>query len=178
MKTVSGKIIVVTICLFIIGSLCGCTPKTEYDDKQIYKIETSWVEGMSLFRCDYVRTFDFQSNTVTDNWVADLDSIAEEDSSLIDKERYNNPTVVVTFDDENGQALLKKLKSLGFLAWKDRYVTSDEVCDAGSEWVTVYFTDGTVKSTYIYCEDPPGYDKVQSEFKERLGVALYSRWWE
>ncbi|MDE7295928.1 MAG: hypothetical protein K2N84_01550 [Clostridia bacterium] len=154
-------------------SLCGCTPKTEYDDKEIARIQSAWVEGMSAFRCDYVRIFDFETGTVTDICQADIDELPEEVLPNEYREGYNTPKTVTTFTEEQGQSFLKKTKSLGFLAWKDRYETDDIICDGGHETVTVTFTDGTVKSTYIYYKDPPNYEKIRTAFTDLLGASLY-----
>ena len=91
----------------------------------------------------------------------------------VDISRYNTPIRVTTFSEETGRQFLEKIKMLGFYTWKDRYATTDIICDGGSECVTVYFGDGTVKSTSIYYEYPPNYDKILTAFEQELGAKLY-----
>lgn len=128
---------------------------------------------MSAFACSYVRTFDFEAGTVTDIWEADIDELPEEILPDEYRGRYNTPKAVTTFTGEQGESFLKKAKSFGFLAWKDRYETDDIICDGGHETVTVTFADGTVKSTYIYFEYPPKYEEIKAAFCELLGADLY-----
>lgn len=62
---------------------------------------------------------------------------------------------------------------MGFYDWKDRYVTTEVINDGGSKNITIYFTDGTIKSTYIYFENPPEYQNIMSAFTDYLGATLY-----
>lgn len=159
-------------CLFAL--LCGCVPKTEYDNKTIARIETSSVSFMpspSYFKYE-LREIDFESGTVVDTWVAYFTDADEDQLQYVNKEDYNNPKVVATFNSEQAAALYNKIKSLGFLAWKSEYALDDPVADGGSNTITVYFTDGTVKSTCIFIEKPPRYDKIIAAFKEYLGVGF------
>lgn len=158
--------------LIWIVSLIGCVPKTEYDDKEIVKIETTLVEGFAPFPRAFLQTFDLQAGQVTATMAADPKDFPE---FLSDEERarYNSPCLIQTFDDEQAAKLLARIKSLGFLAWQDRYVTTDLIDDGDSQTVAVYFADGTSKSTYIFFENPPKYKKIQSAFEEYLGVKLY-----
>ena len=168
---VCASVLVSCLCAL----LCGCIPKTEYDNKTIAKIETSSVSFMpkpSYQKYD-LREIDFQSGTVVDTLVADFTDANEEELQYANIDAYNNPKVVTTFSNVQGRALLEKIKSLGFLAWKEEYVTKDPVCDGGSNTVKVYFTDGTVKSTYIFIKKPPQYDKIYATFKNCLGIGMY-----
>lgn len=165
-----------TICLnalLIAISLYGCkpnnnSPQTEYGGSAIVKIETSWVYGMDAFPRSFVRTFDFGSCRITDAWVSDSEYIPVEEA-----ERYNTPVLVATFDAEQGQNFIEKVTSLGILNWKDRYETSEVICDGGNQTVTIYLADGAVKSTYIYFEYPQNYEKIQNTFSDILGAAMY-----
>lgn len=155
----------------------GCTPKTEYDDKEITKIETSWHYGMDAFPCEYTRTFDFAEGVVYDTWVTDSDlSELIEYSPNLEADKFNNPKQIATFTEEQGTKLYEKIKSLGFLAWNDEYITDEIICDGGSESVTVYFADGTVKSTKIYFIDPPKYEQIRKAFEDNFGVTFYLSW--
>lgn len=170
------KLFIAFTCLIIAIAFCSCIPHTQYDDLEISKIESGWVEGMAPFPRQFVRTFDFKSGEVTDTLVADIDDIPEEDMEFVDTEQYNNPKPVTAFNEENAKEFINKIKSLGFYTWKDSYATNDIICDGGSEWVTVYFCDGTVKSTSIYFKDPPNYKKIMAAFEEYLGAKLYLGW--
>lgn len=163
------------VSCFIFALLCGCVPKTEYDNKTIAKIETSSMSFMlspSYWKYN-LREIDFQSGAVVDTLVADFTNVKEEELEYVNIEEYNNPKVVATFTAEQATALYNKIRALGFLAWKDKYVTSDTVYDGGSSTIKVYFTDGTVKSTYIFIKKPPQYDKICAAFKEYLGVGFH-----
>ena len=101
-----------------------------------------------------------------------------ENGSLTEEEKntYNNPKTVTTFEDEQEEKFIKKIKSLGIYTWKDRYVTDHGVSDGGNETLKIYFTDGTVKTTYFYFKYPSTYDKVCEEFVANFGVGMYLRW--
>ncbi|MBD5131828.1 MAG: hypothetical protein HDT28_04445 [Clostridiales bacterium] len=170
------KYLIMPLLLYIaLSVIVGCTPKTEYDDLEIIKIETSWHEGFAPFSGEYVRTFDFKNGSVYDTLAtdADISEILEHTPGLT-AEDLNTPKLVSTFTEEQASKLYDKIKSLGFLAWKDKYISDDQICDGGSESVTVYFADGTEKHTRIYFKDPPKYDKIREAFEEYLGVSFYS----
>lgn len=177
-KHKSVKCIIVCVLLlincFMCALFCSCVPKTEYDDKTIAKIQTSSVDfGPSPSYLRYhLREVDFVEGKVVDTVVADFDNADDEEMQGVDKNYYNNPKVVATFTREQATDLYNKIRSLGFFAWKEEYVTNDPVCDGGSNAITVYFTDGTVKSTYIFIKKPPQYDKIYAAFKEYIGVGL------
>lgn len=169
-KFLMPLLLLFTAVLFIVG----CTPETEYDNLEITKIETSWQDGFAPFPGYYLRTFDFKKGNVYDTWVTDEDvSNILEYMSGVEADDFNNPKQVTTFTEEQATKLYEKIKSLGFLTWKDRYVTDDIIDDGGSECVTVYFADGTAKSTYIYFEYPPKYKEIRGAFEEYLGVNFY-----
>lgn len=134
----------------------------------ISKIETSRVEGLGPFPREFVRTFDFKTYKVTDMRVADFEYIDE-----ADKKDYNTPKFITGFSQKKAQEFINSVKSLGFYSWKDSYVSNDIVDDGGSQSVTVYFSDGTKKSTYIYFMDPPNYDKIKPAFEKYLGANMY-----
>ncbi len=169
-NSITAALCAVLLCL----SLVGCTPETEYDGKTITKIETVRTEGMDAFPCSYLRTFDFEAYTITDMRVADPNTV-EELVPESKRDLFNNPLPVATFDGDKADGFVNKAKSLGFYTWKDRYVTTEEISDMGSETVTVYFTDGTVKSTYLYAKYPRRYEEVKSTFGEIIGADMYMR---
>lgn len=164
---------VLLLSIIVAACFCGCAPKTVYDDMEISKIESFWTEGMMPFNRRFTRTFDFQTGTVTDNIIADLEDISN--FAQDEQDRYNNPTQVTAFTEENAQKFIAQAKSLGLYTWKDRYVTTG-VDDGGDTSVTIYFSDGTIKSTYLYYEYPPKYEKVLSVFEQYLGASLYMSW--
>jgi len=163
----------------LIGSIlliffCGCAPKTEeskFATMEISKIESSWREGFAPFPRDFSRTFDFTTGKIIDTLVTDQSNLS--DLSKEEKNKYNTPTTIATFSDEQAKEFIQTVKALGFYDWEERYVTTDQICDGGSHMVTVYFSDGTVKSTYIYFEDPPEYKAIAAVFQELLGAKLY-----
>lgn len=162
------KFLIPFIALFVAVFFYGCTPRPEFDNLEILKIESAWTEGFAPFPREFVRTFDFKTGRIIDTITADEKDIPAEEA-----DRYNTPTAVAAFDEAQAQELIATVKSLGFYGWEDRYVTTDAICDGGSQTVTVHFADGTVKSTYIYFEYPPNYEKICSSFVDCLGAKLY-----
>lgn len=155
----------------------GSTTKNEFENKEITKIETSWVEGFAPFPGYYLRTFDFKNGEVCDTLVTDEDVLEIlEHTDGFAAEDFNNPKQVATFTEEQATALYDKIKSLGFFTWKEEYATDDIICDGGSQSVGVFFADGTVKSTSIYYEYPPKYNEIRKAFEEYLGVTFYLGW--
>ncbi|MDE6293121.1 MAG: hypothetical protein K2L88_00665 [Clostridiales bacterium] len=177
----NAKRLITTILLLCAVMLIavGCTPtnapiETEFDDMEISKIETAHWEGFAPFPGYYLRTFDFKHGTVSDTLV--LDAYASDYINNIPREeadKFNNPKQITTFTEEQAKTLYEKIKSLGFLAWGDEYITDETICDGGSESVTVYFSDGTVKSTKIYFIDPPKYEEIRKAFEDNFGVTFY-----
>lgn len=164
-------LLLIGIALF---SMAGCTSETEFEDMEITKIETLWNEGFAPFPRYFLRTFDFKKGKVYDTLVTDSDiSEVLENTSELKVEDYNNPKQIATFTQKQAVTLYEKIKSLGFLDWEDEYITDDVINDAGSKRISVSFPDGTVKSTSIYFEYPPNYNKICNAFKECLGVNFY-----
>ena len=160
------------ICLLCVVVFCGCAPKTEYDDKEVIKIETSWFEYMSGFWCELVRTYDFQTGEVIDTWVADAEEV-EENVAPYNIERYNNPKTVASFSEKDAKKFLKKEKSLGLYAWEEKY-DYPVICDGGRvEKVTIFFSDGTTKTTKIFFYEAPNYDEIKKAFEDYFGVTMY-----
>ena len=184
-------ILVLSICVSFVFSACG----TAYDDKEVLKIVTEWRDGMSRFGEAHTREFDFAEGIVTDTIVvreeylqAEIDyykecpeqfggfyeSVEQFEEELY--EIYNNPKAVTEFSEEQGNQLLKSIIKSGFYTWKDSYETNKIIMDGGSESVTVYFADGTIKSTYIYFKYPKKYDKIREAFEVYLGATFYLGW--
>lgn len=168
------KIFIAFIFLVFAFSFYGCTPKTEYDDKTIAKIETTWAEGMAPFQRAFVRVFDFEKGKITDTAVVNIETY--ENLSDEEKSEYNNPVLIAEFCGDQAAHFTERIMELGFYAWEDEYVTSDIICDGGSYNIAVYFTDGTVKPTCIYFKDPPDYSQIQIAFENYLGAGLYFDW--
>lgn len=182
---------VLFFCFFSVF-LVGCTPSTEFDEKTVIMIVVEATEGMTDVPYRNTRTFDFTAGTVTDDCVADVETLAEEFRQRYEqyleeygeypedetpesyeeklKERFNYPSVITDFTEEQGASLLEKVISNGIYTWEDRYETSDVIHDGGSETITICFSDGTKKSTYFYFEYPKNYDKIETDFKEILKV--------
>lgn len=190
-KILVALISVLIACISLPFAACG----TVYDDLEVLKIVTEWHEGMSRFGEAYTREFDFVEGSVTDTIVVKeeylqteidyykeypeqfpeyYESVEQFEEELY--ERYNNPKTVTEFTEEQGNQLLKSITKLGFYTWKDRYETNKIIMDGGSAQVKVYFTDGTVKSTYIYYKNPKNYNKIMKAFENNLGVTFYLSW--
>ena len=169
------KDIVGIVGLSILMFISGCS--TKYDNLEISKIESFWTEGFGPFYRKFTRTFDFNTNTVFDTIVVDqghLDDLLEIGEIKEDqKHLYNNPVTITSFDEEQEKKFVKKVKSLGLYTWKDRYVTKESIVDGGSKTITIYFTDGTSKSTYFFYKYPSNYNKVSDAFENYLGANLY-----
>ena len=170
------RLISLFLAMCVAICLCACVPEkesysSEYDGKEISKIEASWSEGFAPFPCLYTRTFDFESGIVTDTWVADEEYLYGDEL-----EQYNNPEVIATFTAEQGKELIDKITALGFLTWEKQYITKDIIHDGGSKNVRVYFTDGVEKSTYIYFKYPANYNKICEAFENNFGVSMYLTW--
>ncbi len=139
---------------------------------EITKIETSWDLGFAPFSYYYQRTFDFKKGKVYDTLVTD-----EEDPEILEivskAKDFNKPKQIASFTEEQAVALYEKIKSLGFFAWEDKYITDEVVTDAGSKRVSVSFPDSTVKSTIIYFDYPPNYNEICNVFMDYLGVNFY-----
>lgn len=171
-------------------ALAGCTPKTEYDDKEVDKIETQIYGGYTLIAASYKRTFDFNDNTVIDEpFVNDKESTIEyllelynpntnAEYGSIDEYKthlqsyFNTPKEFESFSQEQADRLLKKIKSHGIYTWKESYV-SNKVDDASWHSITITFKDGTVKTSRFYCDYPNNFDKIVSAFNDTLGVGLW-----
>lgn len=170
------KILVGLLAVFILFSVCGCASDTAstdtvYDDKEISRIESSCAEGFAPFQRSFDRIFDFETGSVTDIMIADEKDVPEDESS-----RYNTPVTVTTFGAEKAAEFIEKVKSLGFYTWKERYVTDEVIFDAAGSLITVYFSDGTVKSTYMFFKYPPKYEEIETAFEDYLGAELYCDW--
>lgn len=181
------------LCLCFLCFIPSCTEKTEYDDKIVAKIETTWTEGFGLGFI-YKRIFDFENSTVCDitlayDWTLDqlkkqyrsnpehykdYPSLEEYEEYL--NSRYNTLKEVTAFTEEVGKAFLKEIISLGIYTWKDQYITSEEgICDATGSDITIIFTDGTKKNTYTYFKYPKNYKRVLNAFEKHFNVGCWLR---
>lgn len=163
------KRIVLIFSLLLIGlPLVGCkTISTEYDDKEILRIETS-VRG-SWESVYYTRVFDFETGTVADEFEVDEDYIEnrrewyaenpmrfpEYESAEAYEEyltsHYNTPMQISTFDGEKAEEFMKKMISYGFYTWESY---NYPMMDGTGYYLDVYFTDGTVKTAKFYGVKP------------------------
>ena len=149
------------ICLSLVG--CKSTTPTEYDDKEILRIET--VVSGSWDSVKYCRVFDFEAGTVSDEF-KESESILEnrlehyvenperhpeyataEEYEAYLNDYYNNPKQVSTFDDTKVEQFMKKILSNDFYTWESYLYP---ITDATGWDINVYFTDGTVKKTHFY----------------------------
>lgn len=163
------KRIVLIFSLLLIGlSLVGCkTISTEYDDKEILRIETS-IQG-SWDAVNYTRVFDFETGIVTDeyevseysleSWLERYTEVPErfpeyesaEEYEAYLTSHYNNPMQISTFDDEKVEEFMKKMISYGFYTWESYHYP---MTDGTGFYLNVYFTDGTVKPARFYGVKP------------------------
>lgn len=165
------------LLFFAFFAVVGCVRETELDDMEIKKIETSWQEGLAPFAGYYLRTFDFKKGKVYDTLVTEEDvSAILEHTNGFTADDFNTPKQVATFTQEQAIDLFENIKLLGFFDWEEEYITDDIIDDGGSSRVTVYFADGTVKSTRIYFKYPPNYDNIRNAFEQYFGVAFYNGW--
>ena len=140
------------------------------------------------------RTFDFTAWTVTDDCVADIEGLVEKFRQSYEhyleeygeypedetpesyekklKERFNHPSLVVEFTEQQGVTLLETIIADGIYTWQDEYETRYTVHDGGSETITIWFSDGTEKSTYFYFAYPKNYGKIESDFEDILKVGF------
>ena len=168
MKKIRALLIAVISAILVI-TLCACGAHVaEYNGKEILRIETVYREGFASFPCEFVRTFDFQHGKVVD--------IRKADEEYLDKEnceQYNRTEQIATFTEEQGQALIDKIGTLGFFDWEERYVTDSVIFDGAGSFINVYFADGTTKTTYIYFMDPPNYGEIKKAVEGAFGVTMY-----
>lgn len=172
---------VLLICALF--AFVACAPKTEYDDKEVVKIETAYYGGYATIDSQLTRTFDFEAGTVTDERVLNdfwmqslLDDYIREPERFSEYENYeayeeylqstyNNPVQIATFSQKNAEMLLKKVKSQGIYTWEDRYVYSG-ITDCMWSYIKIIFSDGTMKRTDFYLEYPSNMTKIRNAFKE------------
>ena len=167
----------------------GGTTETDYDNKQVSKIETRLYngEGFVGYR---MRLFDFESGTVTDKAViseSDFNYLLqlyidypigypEYDSTEQYREyllsNYNVSVPVAEFSQEDGNEFISAAKSFGLCKWRESYI-DEFICDATHEYIITTFTDGTTKTTHCYCEYPEGFDKVKEAFNDYFGVSYW-----
>ncbi len=176
---ITKRSIIGIVGLSILIFISGCSA-TKYDNLEISKIESIWKEGFGPFPRDFTRTFDFNTNTVFDTLAISQEDFEEflEYGEIKEDEKhiYNNPVNITTFDDEQEKKFVRSVKSLGLYTWKDNYITKQIINDGGSKRITIYFTDGTSKSTYMYFKYPSNYNKICGSFENLLGAGLYFEW--
>ena len=170
-------------------TFAACAPKTEYDDKEVVKIETAYYGGYVLIDSHPTRTFNFEAGTVTDELILDetwMQSLQDEYirdpecfpeyENLEAYERYlqdtyNRPIQIADFSKEDAEKFLKKIKSQSIYTWKDKYDTGN-VDDYSWSYVEITFSDGTVKRTDFYYDKPANYKRIRKSFEKYLGVDM------
>lgn len=167
----------------------ACAHKTEYDDKEVVKIETAYYGGYVTIDSHPTRTFDFEAGTVTDELILDetwmqilRDEYIKDPESFPEYEdieaygeflqdKYNNPIQIATFSNEDAENLLEKIKSQGIYTWKDWYYGGN-ADDYPWSYVKITFSDGTVKRTDFYIDKPSNYKRIQKSFEKYLNADM------
>lgn len=137
-----------------------------------------------------VRTFDFESGTIVDtptmsdseiqrligfyndNPAKYPDYASAEVYEAFLHAYYNTPQKVGIFTKEQADDLLKKVISLGIYTWKDEYKEVSYTCGSW-QYMKIFFTDGTVKTTAFYDLHPKDYTEIQDAFREHFHTELY-----
>ncbi|MDE5868251.1 MAG: hypothetical protein K2H02_04835 [Anaeroplasmataceae bacterium] len=187
-----NKKLLIQLFLFVIVIMLmvGCTSKTktEYDDKQVAKIETRLYNGEGIVGYR-MRLFDFQTGNVTDEAViSDIEfdfllQLYMEDPSSYPEYKYENieqykeyllanynvPVKVAEFSKEDFNEFVCAAKSFGIYTWQESYV-DDGICDATSKYIIITFADGTTKTTHCYQKYPKNFNKVEEAFKDYLSA--------
>ena len=188
MKT---KKLVISLLFVVIAvtSMVGCTTKTEYDDRQVVKIETQMHngEGFVGYR---MRLFNFESGTVMDkavvsdiefSYLLELYVYCPSDYSeykSIEQYReyllscYNVPILVAEFSQEDCIGFVSAAQSFGIYTWQDNYI-DNSICDATNQYVIITFADGTSKTTRCYNKYPQDFEKVETAFKDYFNVGAW-----
>lgn len=180
------------LLIFIVVISCvGCTSeiKTEYDDKQVSKIETRMYNGEG-FVGYHVRLFDFQAGNVTDEAVVSDDEFdylfrlylndpggsPEYENAEQYREyllaNYNVSVKVAEFSQEDCNRFVSVAKSFGIYTWQESYV-DDLICDATNQYIIITFVDGTTKTTRCYNKYPEDFEKVEAAFQDCFGVRAW-----
>ena len=190
----------VFITLFFAGfALAGCGEdyeKTEYDDKEVLRIETVYIPGALESSVNFTRIFDFEIGSVMDEYVASYtvlenmlkeytdnpeafpDFETPEDYDAYLNSYYNNLEEVATFTEAQKKVFVRDAMKNGVYTWGDRYA---DVTVAGQMqiWrITVYFADGTQKITSFFNLDPrassaKNYSEINSFFEDYLGANIF-----
>lgn len=174
---------------------CSDVKSTEYDDKEVQRIETRFTPGESTMNYNPTRTFDFAQGTVSDERVlfgsiefmleryaenpeyfSEYATAEEYEEHLLSY--YNSPEQISNFTAEEATALMEEIISYGFYNWKEYYDEDDVTC-GGSWWVKVTFTDGTVKQSGFYFKHPrehkalENFDKIEAAFINSFGLEMF-----
>ena len=188
------RLMLVGVMIFtMLFSLTGCLENnnvnaTEYDNKTIVKIVTQYHVGEALVNAYYLRTFDFVRGTVTDEALVTekeftrlLERFTKDESRYDEwdtreeyevylKQQCNTPKLIELFHYGQAEACLEKAKSLGIFTWKEKYLSG--IKDAGTLYVTIIFSDGTMKTTKFHEGFPENYQAIELAFKNHLGVGF------
>lgn len=171
---------------------CEITVDGFFEEKEIAKIETRIAFGEVRIYYNPVRTFDFASGTVIDTVTMDDSQIqflvdeyrdnpelypdyknAEEYESYL-QSYYNSTEQVASFTQEQGEAFLNEIVSLGIYGWDKEYDNCSFSCGSWY-YITVIFTDGTKKETRFYDWYPENYKAIENAFEGYFGAGIYCR---
>ena len=172
------KVFACFAALILALALAGCAPKTEYDDKELVKIEYHDTGGMRVWGINDYRVFDFEKNIVYDITIAEEEALqeminrAEEGQIEEILQRYNNPKTIATFTEEQEEAFVTHVRKAGIYGWKDSYETDEVIYDGGGFALELTFSDGTVKRTDFSFKYPRNLKKIQSYFLSDLGADM------
>lgn len=79
-------------------------------------------------------------------------------------EKYNTSSEVGTMKEEDQEKFLNEIISLGIYSWQDEYKTNEVIDDGAESNFTIFFTDGTFKTTNFYYEYPKNYTQIVEAF--------------
>ncbi|MDE7161332.1 MAG: hypothetical protein K2N65_01085 [Anaeroplasmataceae bacterium] len=174
------RILLAILCL---GIFTSCMQSTEYDNKDLVRIETITSEGFAFVPVHYVRTFDFEGFTITDEARTTDDALEllkknyfgneflqkeyETYDSYVQylEKRYNHPKRIKSVTEEEKEKFIAFIIQSGIYTWEEEYITDDIICDGAGFNILLYFSDGTVKKTYFYYKYPNNYNTIKNAFK-------------
>ncbi|MBD5390471.1 hypothetical protein HDR67_00445 [bacterium] len=186
------RFISLVVCFMFLLVGCNYSQSTEYDEKELVKIEIITSNAfVDYFNSDsHVRTFDLIQLKVTDERRLTLGEVEylkeiyyekpslqkeystyEEYEQMIDS-TYNQGKEIKQFTQDEKNAFIKAIVKNGIYTWKDSYVTDEIYHDAVGFNIHLYFSDGSKKSTHFYFKYPRNYKKIEGAF-QILSVGMF-----
>lgn len=177
------KLLRLILALLCLGIFTSCVETTEYDYKELTRIETITREGFVYIPVDYVRTFDFEALTITDEERTFEDAIevlkenyfgneflqkyyeTYEEYVQYLEERYNHPKLIKNITEEEKEKFIASIIHAGIYTWKEAYETDEVIHDGAGFDIILYFSDGTIKKTYFYYKYPNNFNTIENAFK-------------